>query len=279
MMKKFFSHFKKAPITILLLIGGVVMVIPFLYMISAALTPNLYVIQYPPELIPSNASLDNFIKAWQANNFQQYFLNSALVSITATIVTVMFAAMAAYAFARFDFKGKEAIFFAFLAVMMVPTTILIVPQFLLMKNLGLRNSLGGLILIYSATSIPSGIFLLRGFFEQLPKELEEAALLEGANYFTTFTKIMLPLSAPGLATVSIFSFMGFWDEFIMALTFIDEPARRTLPIAIALFQGQHGTQWGLVFAASLIALIPVIIVFFSLQKYFAGGITAGAIKG
>lgn len=255
------------------------MVIPFLYMISAALTPNLYVIQYPPELIPSNASLDNFIKAWQANNFQQYFLNSALVSITATIVTVMFAAMAAYAFARFDFKGKEAIFFAFLAVMMVPTTILIVPQFLLMKNLGLRNSLGGLILIYSATSIPSGIFLLRGFFEQLPKELEEAALLEGANYFTTFTKIMLPLSAPGLATVSIFSFMGFWDEFIMALTFIDEPARRTLPIAIALFQGQHGTQWGLVFAASLIALIPVIIVFFSLQKYFAGGITAGAIKG
>lgn len=278
-MKKFFSHFKKAPVTILLLIGGVVMVIPFLYMISAALTPNLYVIQYPPELIPSNASLDNFVKAWQANNFQQYFLNSALVSITATIITVMFAAMAAYAFARFDFKGKEVIFFAFLAVMMVPTTILIVPQFLLMKNLGLRNSLGGLILIYSATSIPSGIFLLRGFFEQLPKELEEAALLEGANYFTTFTKIMLPLSAPGLATVSIFSFMGFWDEFIMALTFIDEPAKRTLPIAIALFQGQHGTQWGLVFAASLIALIPVIIVFFSLQKYFAGGITAGAIKG
>ncbi|MFZ3151118.1 MAG: carbohydrate ABC transporter permease [Anaerolineaceae bacterium] len=279
MMKNFFSHFKKTPVTILLLIGGVVMVIPFLYMISAALTPNLYVIQYPPELIPTNASLDNFVKAWQANNFQQYFLNSAFVSITATIITVLFAAMAAYAFARFDFKGKEVIFFAFLAVMMVPSTVLIVPQFLLMKNLSLLNSLGGLILIYSATSIPSGIFLLRGFFEQLPKELEEAALLEGANYFTTFTKIMLPLSAPGLATVSIFSFMGFWDEFIMALTFIDEPTKRTLPIAIALFQGQHGTQWGLVFAASLIALIPVIIVFFSLQKYFAGGITAGAIKG
>ncbi len=278
-MKNFFSHFKKTPVTILLLIGGVVMVIPFLYMISAALTPNLYVIQYPPELIPTNASLDNFVKAWQANNFQQYFLNSAFVSITATIITVLFAAMAAYAFARFDFKGKEVIFFAFLAVMMVPSTVLIVPQFLLMKNLSLLNSLGGLILIYSATSIPSGIFLLRGFFEQLPKELEEAALLEGANYFTTFTKIMLPLSAPGLATVSIFSFMGFWDEFIMALTFIDEPTKRTLPIAIALFQGQHGTQWGLVFAASLIALIPVIIVFFSLQKYFAGGITAGAIKG
>ena len=278
-MKNFFSHFKKTPVTILLLIGGVVMVIPFLYMISAALTPNLYVIQYPPELVPTNASLDNFVKAWQANNFQQYFLNSAFVSITATIITVLFAAMAAYAFARFDFKGKEVIFFAFLAVMMVPSTVLIVPQFLLMKNLSLLNSLGGLILIYSATSIPSGIFLLRGFFEQLPKELEEAALLEGANYFTTFTKIMLPLSAPGLATVSIFSFMGFWDEFIMALTFIDEPTKRTLPIAIALFQGQHGTQWGLVFAASLIALIPVIIVFFSLQKYFAGGITAGAIKG
>jgi multiple sugar transport system permease protein len=123
------------------------------------------------------------------------------------------------------------------------------------------------------------IFLLRGFFEQLPKELEEAALLDGAGYFTIFTQIMLPLSAPGIATVSIFSFMAFWDEFIMALTFIDDPAKRTLPIAIALFQGQHGTQWGLVFAASLIALIPIFLIFFSLQKHFVGGLTTGAVKG
>jgi multiple sugar transport system permease protein len=278
-MKVLLKLMKKSTIYAILLVGGVIMVIPFLYMISTALVPNLYVIQYPPQLFPQNASLDNFIKAWQANNFQAYFINSAFVAVTATLITVVFSAMAAYAFARFTFKGKEVIFFTFLVVMMVPTTILIIPQFLLMKFLGLRNSLPGLVLIYSATSISMSIFLLRGFFEQLPKELEEAALLDGAGYFTIFTQIMLPLSAPGIATVSIFSFMAFWDEFIMALTFIDDPAKRTLPIAIALFQGQHGTQWGLVFAASLIALIPIFLIFFSLQKHFVGGLTTGAVKG
>jgi len=278
-MKNLSKSLRKAPVVLLLIAGGVITVFPFLYMISSALTPNLFVIPYPPELFPINASMDNFVKAWQANNFQAYFVNSAFVSITATIITVIFSSMAAYAFARFQFRGKELFFFTFLVVMMVPATILIIPQFLLMKGLGLRNSLPGLVLIYSASSIPSGIFLLRGFFEQLPKELEEAALLDGANYFQIFFKVMMPLSAPGIATVAIFSFMGFWDEFIMALTFIDDPAKRTLPIAIALFQGQHGTQWGLVFAASLIALVPILIVFFSLQKYFVGGITAGSVKG
>lgn len=278
-MKKLINLLKQSPVYILLLAGGVITVLPFLYMISSALIPNLYVIEYPPELFPQNASLDNFIKAWQANNFQVYFGNSAFVAISATLLTVFLSSLAAYAFARFKFRGREAIFFVFLSVMMVPGTILIIPQFLLMKALGLRNSLPGLVLIYSAGSMPMSIFLLRGFFEQLPRELEEAALLDGADYFTIFSKIMLPLSAPGLATVAIFSFMGFWDEFIMALTFIDDPAKRTLPIAISLFQGQHGTQWGLVFAASLIALVPIFIVFFSLQKHFAGGLTTGAIKG
>ncbi len=270
---------RKSPLYLVLMIGGVIMVLPFLYMISSAMTPNLFVIQYPPVLIPENASFDNFVKAWQANNFQVYFLNSALVSICASILTLLFSSMAAYAFARFNFKGKELIFFILLIVMMVPGTILIIPQFLLMKFLGLRNSLIGLILIYTSTNTSMSIFLLRGFFEQLPRELEEAALLDGANYFTIFSKVMLPLSVPGIATVAIFSFMGFWDEFIMALTFIDDPAKRTLPIAIALFQGQHGTQWGLVFAASLIALVPIFIIFFSLQKYFVGGLTTGAVKG
>ena len=255
------------------------MIFPFLWMISSSLKPNLFVIQYPPQLIPSNPSLDNFIQAWNANNFQVYFLNSSIVTIVSTFLASLFSAMAAYAFARFKFPGKEVIFFTLLGVMMVPTTILIIPQFLLMKFLNLRNSLYGLILIYTASGLSLNIFLLRGFFEQLPKELEEAVLIDGGNYFTIFSRIILPLSTPALATVAIFSFMGFWDEFIMALTFIDDPAKRTLPIAIALFQGQHGTQWGLVFAASLIALVPIFIFFFSLQKYFVGGLTTGAFKG
>ena len=271
--------FKKSPIYIILLVGGVIMVFPFLWMISSALVPNLFVIQYPPQLIPKNASIQNFIQAWNANNFQAYFLNSAFVALLATFLASLFSAMAAYGFARFKFPGKEIIFFTLLGVMMVPNTILIIPQFLLMKFLNLRNSLWGLVLIYTATGLSLNIFLLRGFFEQLPKELEEAALIDGANYFTIFRRIILPLSTPAVATVAIFSFMAFWDEFIMALTFIDDSTKRTLPIAIALFQGQHGTQWGLVFAASLIALVPIFIFFFSLQKYFVGGLTTGAFKG
>ncbi len=278
-MLKISSLAKKSPVYILLLLGGVVMVFPFLWMISSALTPNLYYIQYPPQLIPSNPSLQNFLQAWNANNFQAYFVNSITVAVIATIFACLFSSMAAYAFARFKFPGREVIFFTMLAVMMVPNIILIIPQFLLMKFLNLRNSLPGLILIYTSTSLALNIFLLRGFFEQLPKELEEVALIDGASYFTIFLRIMLPLSAPAMATVAIFSFMGFWDEFVMALTFIDEPAKRTLPIAIALFQGQHGTQWGLVFAASLIALVPIFAFFFSLQKYFVGGLTTGAFKG
>ena len=187
--------------------------------------------------------------------------------------------MMAYAFARFQFPGKEVIFFIFLLVLMVPNIIAIIPQFLLAKTLGLRNSLIGLILFYVSGSIPFNVFLLRGFFETLPRELEEAMLIDGGSYFTIFFRMVLPLSTPALATVAIFSFLGFWDEYVQALTFIDNPVKRTLPIAIAQFQGQHGTEWGLVFAASLIAIIPVILVYISMQRYFTGGLTTGAFKG
>lgn len=273
------SFFKKSPVYIALVVGGVVMIFPFLWMISSALKPNLFVIEYPPVLIPNNPSLENFLQAWNANNFQVYFRNSSFVAVTSTLLSVTISAMAAYAFARFKFPGRELSFYILLGVLMIPNVIVIVPQFFLMKFLGLRNSLWGLVLIYTATSLSLNTFLLRGFFEQLPHELEEAVLIDGGSYLTIFSRIILPLSTPALATVAIFSFMGFWDEFIMALTFIDDPAKRTLPIAIALFQGQHGTQWGLVFAASLIALIPIFIFFFALQKYFVGGLTTGAFKG
>ena len=273
------SLVRSFPIYLALSLGAVIMIFPFLWMVSTAFKPHVFVIEYPPQLIPENPSLDNFLQAWNANNFQLYFRNSAFVAVTSTVLSVLFSAMAAYSFARFKFFGKEFIFYTLLLVLMVPSTVVIIPQFFLMKFLGLRNSLYGLILIYTSTSLALSIFLLRGFFEQLPHELEEAVLIDGGGYLTIFTRIILPLSTPALATVAIFSFMGFWDEFIMALTFIDDPAKRTLPIAIALFQGQHGTQWGLVFAASLIALVPVVVFFLSLQRYFIGGLTTGAFKG
>jgi len=263
----------------LAVVGGIIMIFPFLWMVSNALKENVFVIEYPPQLIPTNPSLGNFVKAWTAQNFQLYALNSAVVAVSSTFLTVFFSAMIAYAFARFKFPAKEFLFFTILIVLMVPDVTLIIPRFQVAKLLGLRNSLWGLVIVYVAGSTTANMFLLRGFFETLPKELEEAVLIDGGNYLTVFFRIILPLSTPALATVAIFSFLGHWDEFTWALTAIDDPAKRTLPVAIYSFFGQHGTEWGLVFAAMIIALIPVLGLFISLQRYFASGLTAGSIKG
>lgn len=264
---------------LLIAAGAVVLVTPFMWMVSTALKANVYVIEYPPELIPANPSLDNFIQAWAANNFRLYSANSALVAVTTTVLSVFLSAMMAYAFARFSFPAKELLFYIILLVLMVPNMVGIIPQFFLIKTLGLRNSLWGLILVYAASNLSLNTFLLRGFIEQLPHELEEAILIDGGGYWTIFLNMIIPLSAPALATVALFTFMGSWGEFVWALTVIDDPLKRTLPVAIATFQGQHGTNWGLVFAASLIAAAPIMALFVSLQRYYVGGLTSGSIKG
>ena len=260
-------------------IGAVVMIFPFLLMISNSLEAHVFVIEYPPHLLPQNPTFENFIRAWTANNFQLYFLNSIITATTSTLGAVLFSAMTAYAFARFNFKGKELIFSVLLLVLMVPDMISIIPKFYVAKALGLRNSLWGLILFYIASNLSLNTFLLRGFFESMPHELEDAMLIDGANPLDVFFRLALPLASPALATVTIFSFLANWDEYIWALTAIDDPLKRTLPIAIYSFQGQHGTEWGLVFAAMLIALIPVITIFVTLQRYFTSGLTTGAFKG
>lgn len=278
-MRKTSKYIRVIALYLAAIVGAVIMLYPFLIMVSNSLKQNIYVIEYPPKLIPDNPSFGNFIEAWTSNNFQLYFLNSAFVAILSTLFTVLFSAMTAYAFARFNFPLKEPIFFILLIVLMVPDMTTIIPRFQVIKTLGLRDSLWGLILVYVASSTSLNTFLLRGFFEQLPHELDEAMLIDGASYLDIFFRLMLPLASPALATVTIFSFMGNWDEFTWALTAIDNPLKRTLPVAIYSFQGQHGTEWGLVFAAMIIALIPVLIVFFSMQKYFVKGLTTGSVKG
>ncbi|MFZ1793605.1 MAG: carbohydrate ABC transporter permease [Anaerolineae bacterium] len=276
---------RRVPITrtvfllIALTLGAAVMIAPFLYMLSTSLKGQIYVLDVPPQFIPKQPTLQNYIDAWQINNFALYFANSLIVAVATTIGTALISAMFAYALARFSFRGRSVAFYAVLIMLMVPGLMLIIPQFILATKLGLRNSLPGLVFVYIATSLPLNVFLLRGFFEQLPRELEDAVLIDGGNHFTVFFRVALPLSTPALATVAIFSFLFSWDEFTWALTAIDDMAKRTLPVAIATFQGQYVTQWGLVFAASLIAIIPVIIIFVALQRFFIKGLTAGAVRG
>lgn len=255
------------------------MVTPFVYMVSTALKPIIYVFEYPPQFIPKELTFQNFINAWFSENFQRYFLNSTFVASLSTIFTLTVSSLSAFAFARYNFPFKEIIFRIMLFTMMIPGMVLIIPQFILAKSLGLLDKLSGLIFAYTSGSIAFNTFLLRGFFEGIPKELEEATRIDGGSGFTFYSRVVIPLSTPALATVTIFSFLANWDEYTWALTTINDPLKRTLPIALRLFQGRYTTQWNLVFAGSLIAITPVIIIFIIFQRYFIKGLTAGAIKG
>lgn len=266
-------------IFIILCAGVVIAMAPIAYMVSTAFKPNAYIPEFPLQFIPENPTLKNFDTAFHSRNFGTALFNSLRVAIATSALVTSLTAMMAYSFARFDFPGKNVIFYTILMMMMVPGMMLIIPQFLLAKRLDLLNSLNGLILVYSAGSMAFNMFLLRGFFEGLPRELEESALIDGANHFTIFTRIMVPLAKPALSTVAVFSFLGAWDEYIWALTVLTDVEKRTLPIAIANFRGAHASDWGLIFAAALTAVIPTVVIFIVFQRYFVQGITAGAVKG
>lgn len=266
-------------IFVVLCIGAVLSFLPMLYMVGTSLKESAYIQEYPPQLIPSNATLENFQTALSSRNFGQAFLNSALVALGTTALGTLLTAMMAYAFARFDFPFKNVIFYSILAMMMVPTIGLIIPQFILAKNLKMLNSLPGIILVYSAGGLAFNTFLLRGFFETLPRELEESALIDGANHLVIFSRIIVPLAAPAVSTVAVFTFLGAWGEYVLALNFLTDASLRTLPVAIANFQGVHATDWGLVFAGSLTQVIPTVIIFIFFQRYFVQGLTTGAVRG
>ena len=212
-----------------------------------------------PAAAPSaSPTIANYTGAWSSNDFGRYFVNSLLVAIATTVLAVWLSSMMAYSFARFRFPGQRLLFGLLLIGLMVPTMMLIIPQFLLAKQLGMLDSLTGLVFFYTGGNLALNTFLLRSFFQDIPRELEEAMVVDGAGPWKRYLRLILPLSRPALATVSIFTFLASWDEFVWALTIINNPSKRTLPIAIALFQGEHSTAWGLVFAASTIAIVPVV---------------------
>jgi ABC-type glycerol-3-phosphate transport system permease component len=264
---------------VLLSLGALMTVIPFIYMISTALKGQVYVFEIPPRLIPAEPTLQNFSDAWNSNQFGRYFLNSVLVTAVSVLLVLWLASMMAYALARFNFFGKQVAYRLVIFFMTMPAMSLLVPQFVLARKLVLVDQLGGLVALNVAQNIPLAVFLLTGFLNDLPREIEEAARIDGASPWSIYWQIILPLCKPALATAAIFAFLGAWDEYIWAATIINSPEKRTLPVGIATFQGAHASNWGLVFAASLIAVGPVILIFILLQKYFVKGMIAGAIKG
>jgi multiple sugar transport system permease protein len=263
---------------VVLTVGALIMIGPFLYMVSTSFKPNVLALEWPPRFIPSPATVDNFVQAWSANHFGRYFLNSAVVACATTVATTLLAALAAYAFARFAFPGRSLLFWVMMLGLMVPGVVILIPQFLVAKSLGLNNSLSGLVFFYVGGGMAFNTFLLRGFFERMPRELDEAMDIDGAGALRRFVALYLPLSRPALATSAVFAFLGSWDEYSWAFTTINDPDKQTLPLAIAQYHGQHATAWGLVFAASLIGMVPVVVVFLLGQRHVVSGLQSGALK-
>jgi len=261
-----------------LALGAFLLMVPFLYMLSTSFKPNTVVLEIPPQIVPHHPTTANYTQAWTSNRFGRYFLNSLFVAVATTGLALLLSSMMAYAFARFRFPGRSVLFALLLIGLMVPAMMLLIPQFLLAKQLTLLNSLWGLIVFYTGGNLALNTFLLRAFFQDIPVELEEAMIVDGAGPWKRFWRLILPLSRPALAIVCIFTFLASWDEFTWALTTINDPSKYTLPIAIALFQGQHSTSWGLVFAASTIAIVPAIAIFVAFQRQFVSGLATGALK-
>ncbi|MCJ7695093.1 MAG: carbohydrate ABC transporter permease [Anaerolineaceae bacterium] len=229
--------------------------------------------------LPKTLDFSNYPRVWRVMNFPQHFMNSVLVTGATVLIVVVVATLAGYAFARYKFRGRDVIFYIFLGSMMVPPQVILIPMFMFIVDINLINTLPGLIIAYLGRNIPFAMFLMRAFFKTLPSELADAARIDGCSEWQVFWKVYLPLARPGIATITIFQFMNTWNEFMLATTFITDPNKKTLQPSLATAVGQYSTDWTALSAGLLMAILPIVIVYISLQRQFIKGLTAGAIKG
>ena len=265
-----------------LLIGGAISVLPMVYMLSTSLRPNGALYEFPPHFFPrlSEITFENYQYIFTQEKFYLNFLNSVIVAIATIILAAIISSALAFCLARFDFPGKKILCALVIGMMIIPGTTLIIPQYRLASFFQITNKLSGLVPFYVAWVIPFSTFMIKSYIEGIPREFDEAAYADGGSVFTVFFRVILPLASPSIASVSIFNFLTAWEEFTWAMTVINDNAKRTLPIAISGFFGQHQfTQWGYVFAMSIASLIPVLLVFVLCQKYFVSGLQAGGLKG
>ena len=267
---------------VLLAIGTVIFTLPMIYMISTSLRPNGALYEYPPRFFPrwEALTLENYDYILHQSKFYLNFFNSVIVSVSTIVLAAAVGSAMAFVLGKFKSKATKILFGFIIITMIIPGTTMIVPQFELATKLGMVNQLWGLIPFYVAWVIPFSTFMIKGFMEKIPSEIMEASWIDGADVWTVYARIALPLASPAIASVSIFNFLTAWEEYPWANTVINDNSKRTLPIAIAGFFGQHQfTQWGYVFAMSVLTLIPVVLIFIVCQKFFVQGLTAGSVKG
>ncbi len=262
---------------VLILVAALTVLTPFIWMVSTALKPADEVFASPPSLIGSSIHFENFLAAWTYLPFGQFMLNGVVVSTVGTLIVIISSAMAAYAFSRISWRGRDGVFLIYLGTLMIPQEVLIVPMFILMRQLGWVNSYQALIIPWAFTAF--GTFLLRQFFLTLPDELEEAARVDGANRWTSFTRIVLPLATPALGTLAAFTFIGYWNSFLWPLLIVSDVNMATVPLGLNMFLGQTGNQWNLLMAASTISVVPSAIIVIALQRYLVSGIALSGMGG
>jgi arabinogalactan oligomer/maltooligosaccharide transport system permease protein len=281
------------PLQIFVLLMVLITLYPILWVVTIAFSggQSLAIVNVPPNAStldrvravipwPAHVSIENFRSLFADQPFARWLFNSVIVAGLTTILGVFLACTAAYAFSRFRFPGRRAGLMAFLVSQMFPGTLMLIPLYIIIvKILGLGSTYTGVVLLYTVTAIPFCVWMMKGYFDTIPKELEESALIDGASQATIFFRIILPLAKPAVAVTALFSFMTGWNEFIQAATFMNREDMYTGPVGLRFFVGGFTQQWGYFAAGSIIAAIPVMALFLFLQKYLVSGLTAGAVKG
>ena len=276
--RRFGRVFGNGLIQLVLIAYGLVVVYPLLIMIASSLKTTGEIFANPLQLIPESARFINYVDAWNQANFGTYFRNSIFIGLVSVFLILWFGSMAAFVLARFSFPGNRAIYLLFLAGFMIPVRLAIVPLFIMMRQLHLLDTLWSLIVVYVAGGMPFTIFLMVNFFRHVPRDLEDAAILDGAGPFQVYYQIMLPLVRPALATVGLFHFLNVWNDFFFPLIFIRSENLRTVPLGVSTFFGEYTNDWSLMFAALSISILPVIAVYLMASKQFIAGLTSGALK-
>jgi multiple sugar transport system permease protein len=276
-MSKLSSRAQTAAFYVFMLVTVVITLFPFIWMLSTSFKSPGEIFTKQPTLLPKVWTLAGYRDLFAAVNMGVHLYNSVLYAAGITALSVLFNAMAAYAFAKLRFPGREKIFALLLLTMMVPGQVTMLPVFLILKSLGLLNTYAGLILPGSASVF--SIFMIRQFMADIPEEILEAARIDGFSEFAIFWRIMLPLCRPIVATLTVFSFIGAWNDFLWPLIIMLREDRYTLPVAMASINGQYNTDWGLLMAGAVIVVLPAVLVFLLAQKHYIKGITAGAVKG
>ena len=260
-----------------LLLLTAVMLIPFVWMMSASLKLDKDVFIFPIQWIPENPRWKNYLDIWTKIPLMTFVLNTVKITLVVTFLQLLTSSFAAYAFAKLKFKYRNALFMAYIATIAVPWQVYMVPQFMMMRNFGLNDSHLAIIFLQAFSAF--GVFMMRQFYQGIPDELCEAARIDGMSEYQIYGKIMLPLSKPALSTLTIFTFVNTWNDFLGPLIYLKTEAKKTLQLGLKMFISQYSSEYGLIMAASVLSLVPVLIVFLSLQKYFVEGIAATGVKG